>query len=208
MTWQPHVVICCRVFRTVVRRNCNPRFGASDFGPGACEPAGRTPLRTEMRLSTGCPRQTGFTFRPGPAPGGRSPGPATRRRSSSRPRAPGSGTPMGTPDPCGGPTRDAATPPRPRRSLTITRVTTLFFCVSKKLARATADPAGRYKQDREFIHCRGTGGRFVGPCGTEYRRRTRLRSSILRTVADRDRALANESARRHGAKRHLLTSRV
>lgn len=197
-SWQPHVVICCRVFRTVVRRNCNPRFGASDFGPGACEPAAA--LRAQ-RCDCGCPRQTGFTFRPGPAPGGRSPGPATRRRS--RPRAPGSrarpthaearpGTPQRRPAPAGR---------LPLRSLP------RYFPV-KKLARATADPAGRYKQDREFIHCRGTGGRFVGPCGTEYRRRTRLRSSILRTVADRDRALANESARRHGAKRHLLTSRV
>ena len=199
MTWQPHMSLFVAGYsgpwcvEIVIR--------GLDFGPGACEPAAA--LRTEMRLWV--PETDGIHVQTRPRTGRSQSGagdPPPEQAPGPRQRH---ARPMRRPDPG---RRNAAPPPPVAYHYGSDPFVTRVIRSVKKLARATADPAGRYKQDREFIHCRGTGGRFVGPCGTEYRRRTRLRSSILRTVADRDRALANESARRHGAKRHLLTSRV
>lgn len=153
MTWQPHVVICCRVFRTVVRRNCNPRFGASDFGPGACEPAAA--LRTEMRLWV--PETDGIHVQTRPRTGRSQSGagdPPPEQAPGPRQRH---ARPMRRPDPG----RRNAAPPPPV-AYHYARYHVIFLCVEKTRARDRR-PGGKI-QAGSRIHTLSRDGRAV--CGT------------------------------------------
>ena len=199
MTWQPHVVICCRVFRTVVRRNCNPRVGASDFGPGACEPAAA--LRTEMRLwvpeTDGIhvqtrPRTGRSQSGAGDPPPEQAPGPRQRHARPIAEARPG--TPQRRPAPAGR---------LPLRALP------RYFSVCRKNSRAR--PPTRREDTSRIANSYTVAGRAGGLWDRAERSTEDVRtpSKFDTTYGRRSRPrLANESARRHGAKRHLLTSRV